>query len=169
MLFSIFINYIDSGIECTLSKLADDTKLYNVVNRCKGRDITQADLDRFKQRAQVNFTRFNKAEYKFLHLGVSYQYNTGDEWLEHSPVKKDLRVLMDDKLDMSQQCVFRAQKAMWGSEQHDLPLDVPVYCKEVGLTLRVPSNSKDSLILLFYSVKWKNTCQYAKVQLDQLV
>ncbi|KAK4814912.1 hypothetical protein QYF61_002597 [Mycteria americana] len=65
VLFNILINDIDSGIECTLSKFADDTKLSGL----------------------------------------------GDEGIESSPAKKDLGVLVDEKLNMSWQRVLAAQKA----------------------------------------------------------
>ena len=61
-LFDIFISGIDSGIECTLSKFVDDTKLSGAA------DTRLRDLDKLQKWARVNLIMINKAKSRVLHL-----------------------------------------------------------------------------------------------------
>ncbi|GAB0193216.1 mitochondrial enolase superfamily member 1 [Grus japonensis] len=97
VLFNIFVGDMDNGIECTLSKCADNTKLCGVVNTLEGRDVIQRDLNRLERWARVNHMKCNKAKCKVLHMGrgnPKHQYRLGGEWSESNPEEKDLGVLV---------------------------------------------------------------------------
>ncbi|TRZ09112.1 hypothetical protein HGM15179_017998 [Zosterops borbonicus] len=73
-----------------------------------------------------------------------YEYRLGEDDIERSPVEKDLGVLVDERLDMSQQCMLAAQKT-----KHI------VGCNK----RRMPSRSRE-VILPFYSALLRPHLEY---------
>ncbi|KAJ7396698.1 hypothetical protein BTVI_142521 [Pitangus sulphuratus] len=107
VLFNIFINYLEAGLEGILSKSAGDTKLEGAVVSLKGREALQRDLGKLENWAITKHMKLNKGKCRTLHLGWGNPgclYRLRNEMVESSAVERELRILVNGKLNMSQQC-----------------------------------------------------------------
>ena len=70
----------------------------------EGCTTIQQDLDRLECWAGRNLMKFNMSKCRVLHLAKNncmHQSRLGDDVLERSSAKKDLGVLVDNRLSMS--------------------------------------------------------------------
>ena len=99
LLFLIYINDLDGGIESSLVKFADDTKLGGLANSLEYTKVIQEDLDRIQKWAETWQIKFNIAKCKVLHVGnknIRQDYFMGGIKLECAQVEKDLGVMVDE-------------------------------------------------------------------------
>jgi len=86
--------------------------------------------------------KFNKSKCQILHLGWSnagHKYKLGEEWPENSPAERGLGVLVNSRVNRSQQLALAAKRAnrTLGCIKHS-----------------IPSRSKEVIILLYSALVW---------------
>lgn len=85
VLFNVSINHLDAGVECALSKFADDTNLGGAVNSLRAREALQRDLGRIEGWAITSHMIFDRNRCQLFHLAwgnPGYAYELGDERLD---------------------------------------------------------------------------------------
>ncbi|KAF4803202.1 hypothetical protein TURU_018250 [Turdus rufiventris] len=112
-MFNVFISNRDSGIEHTLSKSAGDTRLIVAVGAPEVLDAIQRDLDKLKKWAHGTLVRLTMPDAgSCICIRATPSVSTG--WRlkgSRAILGKDFGVLVDEKLDITQQCALTAQKA----------------------------------------------------------
>lgn len=71
IVFNLFINYQDDGIDCTLTKSGDDTKLEGKVDTAETRknQLRKRELSRLEDWTNKKWVKFNKDKCKAWHVG----------------------------------------------------------------------------------------------------
>ncbi|KAJ7410578.1 rna-directed dna polymerase from mobile element jockey-like [Willisornis vidua] len=94
------------------------------------------DLDRLHSWEEEKLMRFNKGKCRVLHLGKNnpkHQYSLRADLLDSSSAEKNLGVLMDDNLIVSQQCALVARRA--NGVLRSIRKNVATRCQDDGVRL----------------------------------
>ena len=107
ILFVIFVNEMDEGLTCKISKFADDTKITGRVTTTAEKALIQSDLDRLVNWSNKWQMSYNVNKCKILHIGSSndrsnYSMN-GTELLKVNE-EKDLGVNISNDLKPGKHC-----------------------------------------------------------------
>ena len=114
LLFTIYINDIDSNILSKLNKFADDTKLCRKAKSNEDINILNSDLDKLYKWSREWQMLFNVEKCTVIHLGNKNsqgKYRLGNTEIKNSNKERDLGVIIDDSGKFSEQCSQAARGA----------------------------------------------------------
>ena len=110
----MFINDLEDGVQSTVLKFADDTKLYTEVTKDEGGEQLQEDLDKCTEWANQWMMEFNVSKCKVLHAGRTNrmkEYTMEGKILEKVQEEKDLGVMVDKAMNGNRQVTEAVKKA----------------------------------------------------------
>ena len=112
-LFPMFINDLEDGVQSTVLKFADDTKLYPEVTMEEGCEQLQEYLDKCTAWARQWMMEFNVAKCKVIHAGRTNrmkEYTMEGKILEKVQEEKDLGVMVHKAMNGSGQVTEAVKK-----------------------------------------------------------
>lgn len=114
ILFLVYVNDIDEGLSCIISKFADDTKIANTVLSNEQAEEMQINLNTLSNWAKTWQMSFNTDKCKVLHVGYRNEkkkYSLNGSQLKSTDEENDLGVTITSNLKPSQQCSEVVKKA----------------------------------------------------------
>lgn len=107
LMFVLYINDIDERIMSKLSKFADDTKVFREVSSVDDVNKLRSDLITLFKWSEEWLMLFNVEKCKVLHIGhrnTNQDYTLGSCVLESVSSERDLGVIIQNDLKVSEQC-----------------------------------------------------------------
>ena len=115
LLFLIFINTIENGIDSKVLKFADDLKVFRVIGSDNDQVTFQSDLDKLVKWSQTWQMNFNISKCKVMHVGRVKRealYTMGGQEMQKTTIERDLGVMVNSKLSASDQVMECRKKAL---------------------------------------------------------
>jgi len=115
LLFLIYINDLEFGIDNWILKFADDTKIFTRISDDNDWHSLQDDLSKLTTWSEKWQMLFNTNKCKVMYIGKSqkkYPYYMNNQQLEEVTQEKDLGILISNDLKVSQQCQSTCTRAM---------------------------------------------------------
>jgi len=99
--FIMYINDLEENVDCSVSKFADDTKMYMDVSTKEGNRVLQRDIDKVVEWADKWQMEFNSEKCAVMHIGSNNRqemYAMKEVTLKSTNSEKDLGVWIDNTL-----------------------------------------------------------------------
>ena len=107
ILFTIYVNDMDEGLTCKISKFADDTKITGKVTSADEKALLQSDLDRLVNWSKKWQMTYNIDKCKVLHIGSNNNhtnYSMNNTEITKVNEEKDLGVIICNNLKPGKHC-----------------------------------------------------------------